>query len=266
MILILGYLSAVIIGILLGLIGAGGSILTVPVLVYLLGVPPVLATGYSLFIVGFSALVGSAGYIKNDLVSYKAAISFGIPSIIGVYIARTIVVPYLPNELFYIGDFLLKKNSAIMVLFSVLMVYSAIFMIKNQAVIQLEGKKIKTGYVYTFIKGIVVGLLTGMVGAGGGFLIVPSLVLLANLPMKIAIGTSLLIIAVNSIFGFLSGMSYIGDIDWKFLLLFITFSISGIMLGGYLSKFVSGARLKPAFGGFILMMAGVIIFEELLKQ
>lgn len=262
LIVILGYLSAVLIGISLGLIGGGGSILTVPVLVYFLGVTPVLATAYSLFIVGISSLAGSINCMRKDLVDYKTAMVFGIPSIFAVYFVRAVVVPALPEMLFSIGNIEITRDIGIMLLFSILMIVAAYSMIalKTDSEIQTEGKQSAIPIIIT--EGLIVGGLTGLVGAGGGFLIIPALVFFGKLPMKKAVGTSLLIIASKSLLGFLGDLGR-QEIDWRFLLLFSTFAIIGIFLGNNWSKHFSGPRLKRAFGVFILLMGLFIIFKEL---
>lgn len=260
---ILGYLLSVIIGVSLGLIGGGGSILTVPVLVYVMGVSPVLATAYSLFIVGLTALVGSFNYGKKGLLDYKTALIFGIPSILTVYATRKFIVPVIPDPVFHIGTAVVSKNLFIMLLFAVLMVAASISMIRDKR--NGNGDVIKEkhyNFPLIFVEGIVVGMLTGLVGAGGGFLIIPALVLLAGLPMKQAVGTSLLIIAAKSLLGFLGD---IGNqvIDWKFLIIFSLFAVGGIFVGTALARRISGERLKPAFGWFVLVMGIYIITKEI---
>jgi uncharacterized membrane protein YfcA len=256
----IAYTSAFAIGILLGVMGGGGSILTIPVLVYVLNIEPILATSYSLFIVGISALVASIFYYKNKLINFRAAIIFSIPAFIAVFIARKWILPALPDNLFFINEHAVSKGTGIMVLFSVIMFLAAISMIKNNV---QEKQLFSTKFKYPLIiaEGVLVGLFTGIVGAGGGFLIVPVLVLLAQMPVKNAIGTSLLIIAIKSLFGFFGDLSYM-PIDWYFLLLFSLFTVLGIICGVYVSKYIPSKKLKPAFGWFILVMAVFIVYKE----
>lgn len=256
------YLFAIIIGLTLGLTGGGGSILTVPVLVYILGIDPVTATAYSLFIVGITSFIGAGTYMKKKQVSYLTAVIFAVPAFAAVFTTRKFIIPAIPGEIFSIGSFVLTKDIFIMVLFAVLMFGSSISMIRNKRK-ETEGHEIKFNYPMIFIEGILVGVLTGMVGAGGGFLIIPALVLLANLPMKMAIGTSLLIISVNSLIGFLGDISAELIVNWNFLLLFSGIAIAGIVLGSYLSNFIEGRKLKPAFGWFVLVMSIFILGKEL---
>ena len=260
---ILGYISASLIGISLGLIGGGGSILTVPVLVYLVGIAPVPATAYSLFIVGFSSLIGAGKYSKKKLVSYKTAIVFGIPSLIAVFLTRKYLVPAVPHDLFTIGSFVLTKDIALMVLFALLMIMASISMIKGRKELDEVDTEQVFKYHLIILEGLLVGTLTGLVGAGGGFLIIPALVVLSKLPMKMAIGTSLLIIAIKSMIGFLGDISNM-EIDWMFLGTFTLISTVGIFIGSYLSNYISGAKLKPAFGWFVLVMGVYILTKEIL--
>ncbi|MDT0686455.1 sulfite exporter TauE/SafE family protein [Autumnicola psychrophila] len=258
----LGYLGALVIGIVLGLIGGGGSILTVPVLVYLLAVNPVTATAYSLFVVGTSSLVGAVNFMKKKLVDFRTAIVFSIPAFIAVYSTRKFLVPAIPEQIFTLWGFEVTKSIGIMLFFAIIMVVASISMIRDNGKNKVKGSKVEYNYPLIVIEGIVVGMLTGIVGAGGGFLIIPALVLLAKLPMKKAVATSLLIIAIKSLIGFIGDVQNL-DIDWNFLLIFSGLSILGIFIGGYLNKFIDGEKLKKSFGWFVLVMGIYIIWKEL---
>jgi len=332
-VLIAGYIAAIIIGFTLGLIGGGGSILTVPVLVYLLHINPVLATAYSLFVVGVSSTVGAFNYMKKGLLNYKTAIIFAVPSFIAVFLTRKFLVPAIPEQLFsigtldittevlfilililamifvsllslnrifqgnkkhiktfllvtpaaimvflvrqflipripdnliVIGDFTLSRDMGIMLFFAVIMLLAGLSMIRKNK--SEENDKEPSGIIYNYpmivVEGAIIGTITGIVGAGGGFLIIPALVLLARLPMKMAIGTSLLIIAVKSLAGFLGDLSN-QSIDWVFLLSFTGFAIIGIFIGTYFSRFIDNQKLKKGFGWFVLIMSVYIILKEL---
>lgn len=262
---VVGYVAALVIGTSLGLIGGGGSILTVPVLVYLLGIEPVLATAYSLFVVGASALVGAVNNARKGLVSLKTAVVFAIPSFIAVYLTRRFIMPNLPESLFTLFGFEVTKNIGLMLFFALVMLLAAISMIgKKKEKEVAEQQELKFNYPLIVVEGFAVGVLTGIVGAGGGFLIIPALVLLARLPMKLAVGTSLSIIAVKSLIGFIGDLQTELLIDWNFLLSFTALAVAGIFLGGYLSKFISGKSLKKGFGWFVLVMAIVIVVKELI--
>ncbi|WP_340076615.1 sulfite exporter TauE/SafE family protein [Leptobacterium sp. I13] len=259
---IIGYAGALLIGIILGLIGGGGSILTVPVLVYAIGLNPVIATAYSLFIVGTSSLIGALGKIKKKLVDFRTAIVFAIPSFIAVYITRRYIVPAIPENIFIIGNFEVTKNIGIMVFFAIIMLMASISMIWSKKKTEEQEKTIQYNYMAIILEGLVVGTLTGIVGAGGGFLIIPALVLLAKLPMKKAVGTSLLIIAFKSLIGFIGDIQNL-SINWNFLFIFTFISVVGIFIGNYLSKYISGNNLKKGFGWFTLIMSFYIIYKEL---
>ncbi len=261
---ILGYLLALIVGISLGLIGSGGSILTVPILVYVMGVEPVLAMAYSLFIVGSTALVGGIQNAIQKKVDYKTALIFGIPSIAAVYGTRKWIVPVIPDEIMTMGSFTLTKSVAMMLLFAVFMAMASFSMIRNGK--KKEGtteEKIVYNYPIILLEGLVVGVLTGLVGAGGGFLIIPALVLLARLPMHLAIGTSLFIIAAKSLIGFTGDLQGNEIMDWGLILGFTAASIAGIFIGNHLTRYFSGDKLKKGFGYFVLLMGIYIIFKEL---
>lgn len=261
---IAGYFAPVLIGISLGLIGGGGSILTVPVLVYLFHVDAVLATAYSLFIVGTTSVIGSVSYFMKGLVNLKTAVIFGIPSIAAVYLTRHYLVPAIPDVLFTAGDFEVTKSMSLMLLFALLMIVASYSMIKKgKPDADDAAAEQKFNYPLILLEGSVVGMLTGLVGAGGGFLIIPALVLLSKLPMKEAVGTSLVIIAVKSLIGFF-GESGRSLMDWKFLIVVTVFAIIGIFIGFALSKKIDGEKLKPAFGWFVLVMGVYIIFKETL--
>lgn len=262
MIEILGYIGALLIGVVLGLIGGGGSILTVPVLVYLLSVNPVTATAYSLFIVGVSSLVGALRNIQKGLVDFKTAIIFAIPAIAAVYLTRRYLVPAIPEQLMEIGNVTLTKDVAIMLFFAIIMLLASFSMIKSRKETSELHEDIQYNYPLILVEGVVVGTLTGLVGAGGGFLIIPALVLLAKLPMKKAVATSLLIIAVKSLIGFIGDVENL-NIEWSFLLPFTLVSVVGIFIGIYMNRFIEGKKLKKGFGWFVLLMAIYILIKEM---
>ena len=255
-----GFAATILAGATMGLIGGGGSILTVPILVYLLEIPPVLATGYSLFVVGLSALVGSVNYFKLGLVNLKAGTIFAVPAFVGVFLARKFLVPALPVEIFNLGNLVVGRDLIVMGVFATVMILASVSMIRGGGESEQEGE-LQFNYPMIALEGLIVGAVTGFVGAGGGFLIIPALVVLAKLPMKQAVGTSLMIIAVKSLFGFLGDLGN-QSIDWGFLALFCLLSIIGIYLGTYLSRFVSSAKLKPGFGWFVLIMGLFILAKE----
>jgi len=260
---IFGYLSALAIGISLGLIGSGGSILAVPVLAYLFSVDEKIATAYSLFIVGCSALVGGIKQHYKGFVNWKIAFVFGIPAIIGVTVVRKFVVPALPNVLITIDSFDFTRRMAMFGLFAILMIPAALSMLKDRKeIVDQTNKNTTYNYQLIVLEGIVIGIITGLIGAGGGFIIIPALVILANLDMKTAIGTSLIIIALKSLSGFLLGDTFILEIDWEFLSIFTMISFVGIFIGSYLNNFIDGKKLKKGFGYFVFAMAFFIFYME----
>ncbi len=259
---IFGYLGAVAIGLILGLIGGGGSILTVPIFVYVFGIDPILSTAYSLFVVGFTALVGTIRNIQKDIIDYKTGFIFAIPAFISVFLTRMYIIPLLPDFIYQSGNLIISKELAIMIFFSGIMILSAIFMIKNRRKSENDLKKVVYNFPMIALEGIVVGFLTGIVGAGGGFLIIPALVLFAKLPMKKAVATSLMIIAFKSLIGFIGDVQNF-EIDWTFLITFTSISIVGIFVGIYLNNFIDGKKLKKGFGWFVLFMGVYILIKEI---
>lgn len=257
---IIGFALGILIGVTLGLIGSGGSILTIPVLVYFLHILPANATTYSLFIVGFAALAGSIKGAKDNLLDYKMVLYFGLPSLLSTFIMRKFLVPLLPDTFFTLLGFTITKNIFIMLVFAVLMIFASVYMLhKTTKITQAVSVNLKT----IATRGLFVGLITGFVGVGGGFLIIPTLIFSAKLPMNKAVATSLIIVALNSLFGFVGSLGNT-VIEWRFLLIFTVFAIIGIFLGIYFSKKISSDKLKPAFGYFVLITGIYIIFRELL--
>ena len=260
---IFGYLSALLIGFTLGLIGGGGSILAVPVLAYLFLINEKAATAYSLFIVGASALFGAVKQYVKGYVDLKTAIVFGIPAMVGVTLVRHYVVPNLPNILFVVQDFEFTRRMGMFGLFALLMIPAAFSMLKKQSKKQnRKNDAVAYNYPLVLIEGLLIGGVTGLIGAGGGFLIIPALVILANIEMKVAVGTSLMIIAFKSLIGFFLGDAMTMEIDWEFLALFTSITFIGVFIGSYTSNFIDGKKLKKGFGYFILAMSVFIFYME----
>jgi uncharacterized membrane protein YfcA len=260
-----GYILASLVGVSLGLIGGGGSILTVPILVYLMGVHPVLATSYSLFIVGSTSLVGAVNNYKKGFVNIRTALLFGLSSIITVFLTRKLLMPAIPEVILRSSRFTLTHAAATMGLFAILMLLASIAMIRS------DDEEIQPGVnaasnnrniVQLLFIGILIGLVTGLLGAGGGFLVIPALVLILKMPMKQAVGTSLLIIALNSLIGFTGDLGHVA-IDWRLLITITLIAIAGIFAGGFLSKKIAGEKLKKSFGWFVLVMGIYILVKEM---
>ncbi len=260
----LGYFLAILVGLCSGLIGAGGSILTIPILVYVLGVEAaVTAPAYSLFIVGFASFIGTFLKNKKNEVNFKAALFFGIPTIIGIYITRKFGVPLIPDVLFEVNSFMLTKRLLIMGVFAIIMIAAAIIMIRGPLNVN-SNKTSKNINITSFIGGLIVGGLSGLVGAGGGFLIIPALIKFKKMDMKIAIGTSLAIITLNSFFGFVGSIGTT-TINWQMLLIFTAIATLGIVIGNQFSKKVNSQNLKKGFGWFVLFMGAFIILKEIIN-
>ncbi|WDF54175.1 sulfite exporter TauE/SafE family protein [Mucilaginibacter sp. KACC 22063] len=262
----IAYFASALIGISLGLIGGGGSIMTVPVLVYFFGTTPLLATSYSLFIVGSTSLVGAINNYRKGFVSIKTALLFGTSSIITVFLTRKFIIPLIPKQILVVGNFQLTSNILTMVLFAILMVFAASAMISNGSQrnkIEPGSKKLNVLKLLGY--GVGIGLATGMLGAGGGFLLIPTLVLLVGLPMKEAVGTSLLIIALNSLIGFAGDIGHF-NIDWLLLFRITAIAVAGIFVGSYIGKSIDGSKLKKGFGWFVLVMGIYIIVKELILK
>ncbi|MBI3510221.1 MAG: sulfite exporter TauE/SafE family protein [Bacteroidetes bacterium] len=261
--IILAYITVFIMGILLGLFGGGGSILTLPILVYMLHLSSSKATTYSLFVVGVSAFIGALGYIRKQLISWKALFFFGLPSLAATYFMRVKVMPAFPESISILG-IIFSKDVFILFLFAALMILASVFMIRPPKVIRKDdySEARRFRYVLIFISGGLIGTIVGFLGAGGGFIIIPALVILANLPMKKAVGTSLGLIFINCTIGFGGDIIKCNQPDWNLLLAFSGVAVTGILFGLWLSKYISGAILKNIFGWVILVLGiSIIAFE-----
>jgi uncharacterized protein len=259
-----GYFFGLIMGITLGLIGAGGSTMTVPIMVYLFGLDTVLATTYSLFIVGFTSLIGSYKQYRLGNISWKFVVLFGISSILAVILSRTYLIHLIPTEIIHTTNFLLTKNTLLLVVFACMMLFASISMIKNKAY-EIEDANLEINRFQIVLAGLLVGFITGIVGVGGGFLIIPVLTNWAKLPIKKAVATSLIIITINSLIGFGVDHNGLKRIDWIHMSIFSLIAIVGIMIGIKLSTKIPGEKLKPLFGWFILLMGTSILISEFLK-
>ncbi|RYY56800.1 MAG: sulfite exporter TauE/SafE family protein [Chitinophagaceae bacterium] len=261
---IFGYIASVFIGVSLGLVGSGGSILTVPVLVYLMSVNPLLATTSSLFIVGVTSLVGGIRAYLKHLVDFRAVSEFGIPSIFSIFLTRHYLLPAIPSPMFYIRHEAVSREMFLMIVFAVLMLGASISMIRRipEPETGTHPETAPSRALPVILIGLIIGLITGLLGAGGGFLIIPTLVLFLKIPMKTAVGTSLLVIAINSLFGFLFSLKQF-TYDWMLILSFTGLAIIGIFAGSKLSERIPPASLKKGFGWFVMIMGIYIIAREL---
>jgi len=261
---LIGFFGAFIVGLILGLIGSGGSILSVPTLVYLFGINPVTATAYSLFIVGTTSLIGSIKNLKNNLINYSTTLLFSFSAVITVYITRKYLIQLIPETIINSDFIFISKNQLIMLLFSILMLVAGFLMIKKtpKTIVGLkQTKTIAPNKFLIFTEGSLMGFLTGLVGAGGGFIIIPILVILSNLRMKAAIATSLAIISLKSLIGFIGDIQNL-KIDWIFLLSFTLISVIGIFIGQLFSNKVSENNLKTVFGLFVIIIGLSVLYIE----
>lgn len=257
---LVGYLASVFIGLVLGLLGGGGSILSIPILVYLFHIDPIRASAYSLFIVGTTSLVGAIPKHRLHLVHFRTGFLFGLPSIASIFITRKWVVPAIPDIIFHSTDITITKRLLVLGVFAVLMVLAAIPMIRSRKDITSDSKHFRTFLV--IVEGSLIGFLTGLVGAGGGFLIIPALVFLTGLPFKTAVGTSLFIIGINSLLGFAGDLiNY--SMDWPFLLTITSLAIVGILIGNRFSRSIPAIQLRKAFGWMTLLMGFYMLYREI---
>lgn len=261
----LGYVSSAFMGVVLGLIGGGGSILTVPILVYLFGLAPVLATGSSLFVVGTTAMTGALRSAKNGNLRIREGLFFALPSVIGVLSARRLILPLVPARLFDIGGMVVTKDILLMLLFAFLMLLASLKMLRSSGPRTQEINTTKLNVPGLILRGLLVGLVTGFIGAGGGFLIVPALVFLLGLKMSEAVGTSLLIIAVNSLVGFAGSLGN-EPLYWQILGPMTVLAVIGLLLGSRLQKKFSEDQLKKSFGWFVLVVGGLILLDQVLRM
>lgn len=255
----IGYCFSVLVGVVLGLLGGGGSILSIPILVYLFGIEPVMASAYSLFVVGVTSLIGAVPKYREHLVNLKTGFLFGIPSIVAIFATRHWIVPAIPTVIIEVGNFIFTKRELLLGIFALLMVLASFRLIRNAGEERSDNRKFRVFLV--IVEGTLIGFLTGLVGAGGGFLIIPALVFLTGLPFKTAVGTSLFIIAINSLTGFVGDLLN-HSMDWPFLLTITMLAVGGILLGDFFSRRIAAFYLRKSFGWFTLAVGIWILVKE----
>lgn len=260
---VLGYIVAGLIGVSLGLIGAGGSVLTVPVMVYFFAVEPVQATSYSLFVVGCASAIGAYSNYRKGLVRTRTALLIGSFSIATVFITRKFVIPHIPETLGRVNGFVVTESFTIMMLFALLMLFVSVSMIRGSHGVAEAVRIPPAGQVFRLsVYGVAIGFITGLLGVGGGFLLIPALVLFVGLPMKEAVGTSLFIIALNSLIGFVGDIGHF-TMDWILLTKITVLAVAGIIAGHAMSKKIDADKLKKVFGWFVMIMALSIVAKEI---
>lgn len=261
---IIGYFGALLVGLVLGLTGSGGSVLSVPILAYLFSYDEKTATAYSLFIVGVTALVGSYDVLKGKEASLSAVLSFGVPSVLGVILVRRVLLPLMPDVIFQLGDFEFSRRMLIFGLFSIMMLLSAYpMLVKKKISISYLRRKPKMNLL-TIFGGFTLGCFVGLIGAGGGFLMVPALMLIMRMPIKKATATSLIIVFINCLAGFFLGDFFVMEMDWNFLFVFSAISLVGIFIGHALARKIDSQKLKKGFGYFILLVAVFVFIMEII--
>ena len=260
---IIGYVAALIVGVSMGLIGGGGSILTLPILVYLFGIEPLIATSYSLFVVGITSFAGVILKIKEKQVDFKMALLFGLPDLLGVVVMRTFIFPPIPGNLFLVHNHMVTKGELVLILVSILMLISSFLLLKRSSKLNpsIHENKQRPVFILMLI-GFLTGLLTGMVGVGGGFIIIPVLVLWTQLPMKFAIGTSLAIIAAKSIMGFVADKVNF-NLEHNLILWISGLSLIGLFLGNTISRQISALKLQKGFGWLVILVGAYMFFNTL---
>ncbi|MEO3781987.1 TSUP family transporter [Actinocorallia sp. B10E7] len=248
MTLVLTLAAAVIIGVTLGLLGGGGSILTTPVLIYLAGVDPKSAIAMSLFVVGATSVAGVIPHARAGRVRWRTGLLFGLAGMVGAY-AGGRLAEFIPAN-------------ALLVAFGIMMAVTAAAMLRGKKAPESGAHAGDRPIAKIFMEGGAVGLVTGLVGAGGGFLVVPALALMGGLPMPVAVGTSLLVIAMKSFAG-LAGYLQSVHIDWSLTLAVTALAIVGSLLGSRLSGMVDPDRLRKGFGWFVVVMSVFVLTQEL---
>lgn len=258
---IIGYFLALFVGFVIGILGGGGSILAVPILVVFFQMEPQNATLYSLFIVGVTSLLGVIQHFKSKLINPKNALLFGIPAVVSISITRLFLIPILPANIQF-GEYIaFEKNTFIMSLFGILMILASIPMIKGQ---KEHPSARKNRPVMLVIFGVLIGFISGLVGAGGGFMIIPSLSIFMKVPIKNAIATSIVIIAINSLSGFsVELLNPHLELNWVILLGFTLIATAGLMIGLKLNHKIQSAKLKKGFGLFVLLIGVSILITEI---
>jgi uncharacterized membrane protein YfcA len=255
---IAGYCLAVFAGLCLALMGGGGSILVVPILVGFFSIDPAIATTYSLLIVGMTAFSGTVSQYKSKSIDFSKLLLFGIPSILVLFAMRRMVMQAIPEIIFKAGSCVITKPVLIMSVFLVMMIIAAARMIRHQKKLEAPDK-IK--HVRLILQGSITGAITGFIGIGGGFIIVPSLVLFAGMQMKKAAATSLAIIVLNCAVGLACSSTSLIQTDFWFLTRFCSLTVAGVLAGSWLLKFIPDRNLKPLFGWIVLASGTIIMYR-----
>lgn len=256
---LVGYLALIGLGFILSVIGGGGSLLSVPILVYLFSIDIVTASSYSLFIVGTSSLLGALQKFRKEGADFLVAMVFGCSSAIGIFITRKWIVPIIPEVVWVENDILITKRALLLGIFSSIVIASSLVILRRHPWTSAESGKRRLDFLLPV--SLLSGIIAGLVGVGGGVIILPALITFARLPIKIAVGTTLLVISFNSLLGFITDVT-IGNIDWIFLLLITFLASLGMFVGNRYHEKIPVKYLRLSFGWFMLVVAMWIILTE----
>ncbi|MBS1623927.1 MAG: sulfite exporter TauE/SafE family protein [Bacteroidetes bacterium] len=260
---ILGYIGALLTGLVLGLLGGGGAAVSIPILVYAFGVEASIATGYSLLIVAFTALFGSIQNIRLGHVRYGALAKCGLPALISIYVMRRYLIHSIPDVFFSYGSFTLTKNSFILFILAFFMIIVARNMIWPRPS-RIEPKP--EPYLLVLVQSVIIGLFTGLVGAGGGFLLIPLILAVEPMEFRNATATSLVLVTLNSTIGFIGDLQSHLTIDWVFLGTFVALSAAGVLGGIAIANKVDNVKLRRIFGYTMMAIAIYILIREVTSQ
>ncbi|MDM1295458.1 sulfite exporter TauE/SafE family protein [Sphingobacterium sp. N143] len=264
-IFIIGFILAVLVGLSMGLMGSGGSILTLPIFVYLFHIEPQYALDYSLFSIGILALIGSIRPLKKNEINLKTTAIFLVPSLFSVYLTKRYLLAAIPEQ-FNLAGVEISRNHTIMLLFSAVIIISASAMVTQRKQVKTVAVIMNSVQIAKItLVGFLVGIMTGLVGAGGGFIIVPALVLLIGIPLKQAIATSLFIIGLNASFGLVANYQLMEHINWPILILFTLITLIGLQIGSKWKERLDTIKLKGIFGYFLLGIGTLILISEIFQ-
>jgi uncharacterized membrane protein YfcA len=258
------YIFALLVGILLGLIGGIASLLTIPIFVYVGGFSVALSTTYSLFVIGITSAIRLLVYRTNVWKNIQTNAIFILPILLSTIVTRNVIYPHIPTIIFSYNHFVFTKNMLLMILFLALLLVAAISIITSNREMNKENEYFSQAKLKIKGVGIVTGFLTSLLGVGGGFIMIPTLVFLQKMSMKTAVITSLAIISINSLLAFGSDIVADTKIDWNILATFCLTTIFGVFIGIYLSNRISSTRIRIVFGYFLVCLGFIIFIKELI--
>jgi uncharacterized protein len=258
---LLGYASLIGVGLLLGMMGGGGSILSMPILVYLFSLDVVVASSYSLFIVGTTSMVGTMLKQRDSFIDIPAVLQLGVPSLLATFLTRKWIVCSIPDVLFMVGSVAVTRRALLLSVFATVVIISSVMVIHSRQSSTSYESTSRPNPLALILAGLGVGFLSGLAGVGGGFLILPALILFAGLRFNVAVGSALPIIAMNSLVGFVGGV-YSHPVNWIFLASISMLATFGIFIGDHFASRFSPNTLKRIFGWSALMLGIWILIKE----